>query len=160
MRSKIIAAIVVVLSGTTAVLAQTKISGTLQCTEPEQPSREAALARVLQFQLGRRNLTEGNASRFRGKQLELEKNSHGGDRRSSGKSFHLKTSEKLAKEYKVTGRTIQSDAKFSRACDVVYEVAGLGTARDLIDVRVTARDMTKLAKLAEHQPSARTGCLL
>jgi hypothetical protein len=31
MRSKLIVAIVVVLSGTTAVLAQTKISGTLQC---------------------------------------------------------------------------------------------------------------------------------
>ncbi len=34
MRSKFIAAIVVVLSGTTAVLAQTKISGTLQCSGP------------------------------------------------------------------------------------------------------------------------------
>jgi hypothetical protein len=33
MRSKIIAALVVVLSGTTAVLAQTKISGTLQCSK-------------------------------------------------------------------------------------------------------------------------------
>ena len=36
MRSKLIAAIVVVLSGTTAVLAQTKISGTLQCTKADE----------------------------------------------------------------------------------------------------------------------------
>jgi hypothetical protein len=36
MRSKFIAAIVVVLSGTTAVLAQTKISGTLQCGKPDE----------------------------------------------------------------------------------------------------------------------------
>jgi len=34
MGGKFIAAIVVVLSGTTAVLAQTKISGALQCSEP------------------------------------------------------------------------------------------------------------------------------
>ena len=36
MRSKFIAAIVVVLSGTTAVLAQTKISGTLQCSKADE----------------------------------------------------------------------------------------------------------------------------
>jgi hypothetical protein len=36
MRGKIIAAMVVVLSATTAVLAQTKISGTLQCGKPDE----------------------------------------------------------------------------------------------------------------------------
>jgi len=40
MRSKLIAAIVVVLSGTTAVLAQTKISGTLQCKVGEHHELE------------------------------------------------------------------------------------------------------------------------
>jgi hypothetical protein len=36
MRSKLIVAIVVLLSGSTAVLAQTKISGTLQCGKPDE----------------------------------------------------------------------------------------------------------------------------
>jgi len=40
MRSKLIVAIVVLLSGSTAVLAQTKISGTLQCKAGEQHALE------------------------------------------------------------------------------------------------------------------------
>jgi hypothetical protein len=37
----------------------------------------------------------------------------------------------LAKQHHVHQATIERDAKFSRACDVVEEVAGLGTVKDL-----------------------------
>ena len=54
------------------------------------PDKQAALQWVLDWQLARRNLTPDAASYLRGKRYELEKQTHGGDRKKGAKMAPLK----------------------------------------------------------------------
>ena len=88
--------------------------------EVELPDRDAAKEWILVNQLGRRNLTEQEASYYRGKLYESRKLNHGGDRKSTGNNFPLKnTADTIGDEYGVTGRTVKNDAQFSKAVDKV-----------------------------------------
>ena len=88
--------------------------------EVELPDRDAAKEWILVNQLGRRNLTEQEASYYRGKLYESRKLNHGGDRKSTGNIFPLKnTADTIGDEYGVTGRTVKNDAQFSKAVDKV-----------------------------------------
>lgn len=78
---------------------------------------------MLVNQFGRRNLTETQKSYLRGVRYENEKKKHGGDR-SKGQNLPLeKTSEKLAKEYNVSERTIKNDAQFAKGLDLISKIA-------------------------------------
>lgn len=70
-------------------------------------------------QLGRRNLTDEQRSYLRGLRYQREKERHGGDRRSSDQNDHLKTSARLASEYKVGEATIRRDSEFAVGLDKV-----------------------------------------
>ena len=70
-------------------------------------SHAVSKALMIDNQLGRRNLTEGQMSYLRGERYKLEKQSHGGDRKSEEKSSsqndHLiKTAQKFSAQYKVS----------------------------------------------------------
>ena len=54
-----------------------------------------------------------------GKRYNAEKKKHGGDRKSSRHNDDLKTSDKLADEYKVSPRTIERDGTFAQAVDAL-----------------------------------------
>ena len=74
---------------------------------------------MINNQLGKRNVTEETKSWLRGLQYTREKNRQGGDRRSkraktSGQTDHLKTHERLAKQHKVSPKTIQRDEKYAQ----------------------------------------------
>ena len=58
--------------------------------EVELPDRDTAKEWILVNQLGRRNLTEQEASYYRGKLYSARKQSHGGDRKSSCQNVILK----------------------------------------------------------------------
>jgi len=93
--------------------------------EVELPDRDAAKEWILVNQLGRRNLTEQEASYYRGKLYESRKLNHGGDRKSTGNIFPLKnTADDIGDEYGVTGRTVKNDAQFSKAVDKVADEIG------------------------------------
>jgi len=93
--------------------------------EVELPDRNAAKEWILVNQLGRRNLTEQEASYYRGKLYESRKLIRGGDRKSMGKFFPLKnTADDIGDEYGVTGRTVKNDAQFSKAVDKVADEIG------------------------------------
>lgn len=64
-------------------------------------------------QLGRRNLTDEQRSYLRGLRYQREKEQHGGERKSSDQNDHLKTSARLADEYKVGEATIRRDRDFA-----------------------------------------------
>jgi len=108
------------------------------------PDRIAAINWIINNQLSKRNLSLNQISYLRGKRYNLEKQSHGGDRKSeevksrahyepliktgekSESSPHnddlIKTSEKIAQETNVSRPTIERDAKYADAIDKIAEV--------------------------------------
>jgi len=108
--------------------------------EMEFASREDAINWMINNQLGKRNLSEGDKRDLRGKRYNSEKKEHGGDRKSKGHSVTLiSTSEKLADQFDVNERTIKRDGEFSEAVDTIVENTGIarhearniGTAKDI-----------------------------
>lgn len=78
---------------------------------------------MIDSQIGRRNCSPEGISYLRGLRYKNEKLQHGGDRKSTRKSFELKnTSESLGEQYKVTGRTILNDEKFADALEKISKV--------------------------------------
>ena len=91
----------------------------------ELPDRDTAKEWILVNQLGRRNLTEQEASYYRGKLYCARKQSHGGDRKSSCQNVNLiGTAEELGSQYGVSERTIIRDEQFSKAVDKVANEIG------------------------------------
>jgi len=93
--------------------------------EVELPDRDAAKEWILVNQLGRRNLTEQEASYYRGKLYSAKK--------QQGKRTDLTlaqnvlksdTAEELGKQYGVSHMTIKRDEQFSKAVDKVTDEIG------------------------------------
>jgi len=93
--------------------------------EVELPDRDAAKEWILVNQLGRRNLTEQEASYYRGKLYSAKK--------QQGKRTDLTlaqnvlksdTAEELGKQYGVSHMTIKRDEQFSKAVDKVANEIG------------------------------------
>lgn len=86
---------------------------TFKTIEIDLSDRDAAADWIDNNQLGRRNLTPDQASLLRGRRYNRAKRAHGGDRKSSGQTDHLKqkTAESLAKQHGVSAKTIRRDAK-------------------------------------------------
>ena len=93
---------------------------------------------IIKNQLGRRNLTEQEASYYRGKLYESRKRQGERVDLTCGKNFHkLKTSDIIGKEYGVTDRTVKNDAEFSKAVDKVAEEVGEEAKRYILHVGKT-----------------------
>ena len=76
-------------------------------------------------QLGRRNLTEQEASYYRGKLYSARKQHQFIHPKSVGQNVpRSDTAEELGKEYGVNGRTIKRDEQFSKAVDKVADEIG------------------------------------
>jgi hypothetical protein len=100
------------------------------------PSLTAKLWKVNEH-LGRRNFTDEQLSYWIGMQFEMEKQSHGGQQPgipqsevSSGKNAKKAkgakktkstktTADRVAKQHKVSRATVERDAKFARAMNVI-----------------------------------------
>ena len=89
-----------------------KLPETLEALDPKEW--------IIKNQLGRRNLTEQEASYYRGKLYESRKRQGVRTDLTLGKNFlKLDTAEKIGKQYGVTGRTIKNDEQFSQAVDKI-----------------------------------------
>jgi len=93
--------------------------------EIELPNKEAVKEWIIKNQLGRRNLTEQEASYYRGKLYESRKR-QGARTDLTSRNFceKLTTSKEIGKQYGVSSRTIEYDAQFSLAVDKVAEEVG------------------------------------
>ena len=99
------------------------------CTKHEIPFNTTSmefenLGQVIKWminnQLARRNLTDSQRKYFIGKRYEEENKGHGGNREvASGNSYHLKTSEIIAKENNIGERTVRNNADYSKAIDEI-----------------------------------------
>jgi len=93
--------------------------------EVDLPDIWAAKDWIIKNQLGRRNLTEQEASYYRGKLYESRKRQGARTDLTCAKNLHkLKTADVIGKEYGVTGTTVRNDAQFSQAVDKVAEEVG------------------------------------
>ena len=109
-------------------------------------------------QLGRRNLTDTARADLRGKRYNNEKQRHGGQVPKHQGSTHneysldARTSDRIAREENVSRATIQRDAKFSEALDVLENI---GVQRQEITSgrrKVKQKDVLALAATAKDNP--------
>ena len=76
-------------------------------------------------QLGRRNLTEQEASYYRGKLYSARKQQGARTDLTSGKNYQkLNSAQELGRQYGVSEKTIRNDEQFSRAVDKVASEVG------------------------------------
>ena len=129
------------------------------------PSLDAARLWMIQNQLGRRNLTEQQASYFRGAQYELQKkiSRGGGDHRSAeaiDQKSHSETFDdtatRLAKEYKVSRSTMLRDSTFADAIDTLAEALGPDVRQAILaqTTPITREGVRQLATLARTDGAA------
>jgi 16S rRNA G966 N2-methylase RsmD len=85
-------------------------------------NKQDAINWIIENQLGRRNCTPESAAYYRGLRYRNEKLTHGGDRKSSPHNGDLKTSKRIAAQYKVSQNTIQRDEKFTNAVDSIVDI--------------------------------------
>jgi hypothetical protein len=121
------------------------------------PDLDAAKAWMIAHQLGRRNLTPDQMAYYRGKQYNLQKQRHGGDRKSDGSSTqdgYLKTADRLAREHGVSKNTIARDAVYANALDTIVDVVGPEAQRALLarETKVTPHEVKQLGKIAQRFP--------
>lgn len=104
--------------------------------EIELPNREAALAWIVNHQLGRRNITPETASYLRGKRYSLLKGNREDNLKQNSPKGHFVTSVdvalELAQQYKVSSRTIKRDAQFSEAIDTLALTLGEEIKQDIL----------------------------
>lgn len=110
---------------------------------------------VIDNQLGRRNCMPEALSYLRGLRYENEKQVHGGNRKSSGNNYHLKTAEELSKAYEVNPKTIRNDEKYANAVDAVAKTYPLPQKRREVKrkiltrrIGVSTKDIIELSQLA------------
>lgn len=113
----------------------------------EFPSLDAVKDWMITNQLGRRNLTAEQRSYLRGLRYQREKEHHGGGRKASDQNDHLKTSARLASEYKVGEATIRRDSEFALGLEKVG-ISNPELKRDILDgrARISKSIVQKLSK--------------
>ena len=95
---------------------------------------------IIKNQLGRRNLTDQEASYYRGKLYSARKQNHGGQTPKKGSvqnALSLRTAEQIGKEYGVSKDTVKRDEQFSQAVDKVAEEVGEEAKRYILHVGKT-----------------------
>ncbi len=117
----------------------------------EFPDRDAAKQFLLDIQLGRRNLTAEAMSYLRGERYLAEKQDHGGVRMKKEAIYQndrLATAARLAREYKVSEVTINRDAQFARAVNVVAASCGFDAKQAILsrDRRLTRTTVQWIAR--------------
>ena len=123
--------------------------------EIELPNKEAVKEWIIKNQLGRRNLTEQEASYYRGKLYESRKLRQGGDRKSKAQNVLLiNTAEEIGKEYGVSHMTVKRDAEFSKVVDKVAEEVGEEAKRAILSgqANIPKKDVEKLIEIKQEAP--------
>ncbi len=84
-------------------------------------SKHEAINFIIENQLGRRNCSQEAISYLRGLRYRNEKLSPHRPKKGE-KISPLKTSERLAQQYKITSRTIYNDEKFTTSVDLIIDI--------------------------------------
>jgi|LDZT01.1.fsa_nt_gi ParB-like chromosome segregation protein Spo0J len=109
-------------------------------------TREDAEIWIINRQMGRRSLTESQKSYLRGLRYNIEKKAaHRPEK--GGQSDHLKTSEQIAEELKVSPRTVRRDAEYAAAIDSLRDDAEPDFVAGILreEIKLNKGDVKKLA---------------
>ena len=123
--------------------------------EVDLPDMDAAKEWIIKNQLGRRNLTEQEASYYRGKLYESRKRQGMRTDLTSGQNvLKLDTAEEIGKQYGVDGRTIKRDAEFSKSVDKVADEIGEKAKEAILSgqASITKKDVEKLIEIKQEVP--------
>lgn len=118
--------------------------------------KKDAINWVLENQLGRRNCSPEGISYLRGLRYKNEKLLPHRPKKGE-KVSPLKTSERLAQQYKITARTIYNDEKFADAIDSILsafhpkETAQIKTKLLSREIGITKKDIVELSALPSKQ---------
>ncbi|MGB6298683.1 MAG: hypothetical protein WBF90_21215 [Rivularia sp. (in: cyanobacteria)] len=136
--------------------------------EIDMVSKDAAICWIVNNQLGRRNTTPEVASYLRGKRyMHLKGNREDNLKQNSPKcksctsgeeltnAISIDKAKSLAAEYKVSPRTIKSDAKLSQALDILADALGEKVKHSILSrsPKMTKEDILSLAEVAHTQGS-------
>lgn len=117
-------------------------------------SRLEAINYFIDSQVARRNLTEMQKAYLNGRRYNVEKQLHGGDRRSiawkaSGHSGRLKTQTEIADEEELSARTLRRYAEFAKGIDNLSQVKGPELAKKVLSeqIKFSMKDIEKLGKM-------------
>jgi len=117
--------------------------------EVDLPDIWAAKDWIIKNQLGRRNLTEQEASYYRGKLYESRKRQgERTDLTSAQNVLKFNTAEEIGKEYGVSHMTVKRDAEFSAAVDKVATEVGEEAKRAILSGKANIPKF-KVEKLIE-----------
>ena len=111
-------------------------------------NKEEAKYYMINNQLGRRNLHPDQLSYFRGLKYERTKKQNRGYKQILSKGHNdLSTADRLAREFKVSEKTIKRDAEFSRGIELIGR-DNPKLKQDILSgkVKVKKRDIQELAK--------------
>lgn len=128
------------------------------------PDRYAAIAWICKNQLGRRNLTPEQRKYLIGKQYEAEKQSNGGDRKSSmkksvGQNDQLierrHTRRRIADENNVNESFVRRAESFANGVDAA-EAVEPGIKQSILSgtLKVTSQDVSAIAKAPPEERTA------
>lgn len=123
--------------------------------EIELPNKEAVKEWIIKNQLGRRNLTEQEASYYRGKLYSARKQQGiRTDLTSCQNGKKLNTTKEISDQYGVSERTVIRDEQFSQAVDKVAEEVGEEAKRAILSgkANVPKKDVEKLIEIKQEAP--------
>ncbi len=123
--------------------------------EIELPNKEAVKEWIIKNQLGRRNLTEQEASYYRGKLYESRKQHQYIHPKSEAQNVpRINTAEEIGREYGVSHMTVKRDAQFSQAVDKVAEEVGEEAKRAILSgqANIPKKDVEKLIEIKQEAP--------
>ena len=131
--------------------------------EKQFPDRYAAIAWICKNQLGRRNLTPQQFKYLVGQRYEAEKQSHGGDRKSSRKSTDKicplisshQTRATIAREANVSEGFVQNAAGYAKGVDAAEE-AEPGIKQEILSgsIKPTEKAVAAIAKAPPEERPA------
>jgi N6-adenosine-specific RNA methylase IME4 len=119
-------------------------------TEIDLPDRNAVKLWMLANQLGRRNLTDEQRTYYIGARYELEKNLHGGDRKSSHHFDDLKTKDKIADDLSIGSATVERAAKYKQSVDTIEQLTSSEVKDELLSGKssLSKKDTMMIASIA------------
>ena len=131
--------------------------------EKEFSDRYAAIAWICKNQLGRRNLTPQQFKYLVGQRYEAEKQSHGGDRKSSRKSTDKicplisshQTRATIAREANVSEGFVQNAASYAKGVDAAEEAVP-GIKQEILsgNIKPTEKAVAAIAKAPPEERPA------
>jgi len=110
------------------------------------------LAALIEHQLGQRNLSDNQRHYWIGKHHELRKKLVGRPNGNPAKvaEFGSSTAKAIAAEHKVSSRTVENDARFTRAMDTIADKIGDEARTEILDgdLKLTRQEVQKMAEIA------------